>query len=52
MKQDNFFEWWEEFTELAYSKGLIIIADKDTARSKWHSTRLSVEEGLKLFTRN
>lgn len=48
---DNFFDWWEEFTEMAYSNNLEISEDKDKIRDKWHESKFSVEYGVKHFTR-
>ncbi len=48
---DNFFDWWEAFTELAYSKNLEISLTKEEIRDKWYNTEFSIEEGVQEFTR-
>jgi hypothetical protein len=48
---DNFFDWWEAFTELAYSKNLIIEKTKDFIRDKWYDKEFSIEDAIKKYTR-
>ena len=48
---DNFFDWWEAFTELAYSKNLEISTSKDEIRDKWYDKYFSIEEGIKKYTK-
>ena len=54
LKQMNntFFEWWEAFTELAYSKNLEPSESVDYIRDIWYSREdFSIEEAIKNFTR-
>lgn len=49
---DNFFDWWEAFTELAYSKKLEISASKEQIRDQWYDTEdYHIEDAIKNFTR-
>jgi len=49
---DNFFDWWEAFTELAYSKNLEISESKEKIRDKWYDKEdYHIEDALKKFTR-
>ena len=48
---DNFFDWWEAFTELAYSKNLEITKEVDFIRDKWYNKEFSIEYGIKKYTR-
>lgn len=47
----TFFDWWEDFTELAYSKNLEITKDKDYIRDKWYDKEFTIEQGIKRYTR-
>ena len=49
--ENTFFEWWEDFTEMAYSKNLEIIELKDKIRDYWEKHEPTVSDALKLFTR-
>jgi len=48
---DNFFDWYEAFTELAYSKNLIITETKDFIRNVWYDNECSIEYGIEKFTK-
>lgn len=49
---DNFFDWWEAFTELAYSKNLEISETKDKIRDVWYDkNEFHIEDAIKKFTR-
>ena len=49
---ENFFDWWEAFTELAYSKNLEITDSKETIRSKWYDFEdFHIDDAIEKFTR-
>jgi len=48
---NNFFDWWEAFTKLAYSQNLMITKECDIIRDLWYDQEFSIEEGIKKFTR-
>jgi hypothetical protein len=50
--ENNFFDWWEAFTELAYSQNLQISQSKDKIRDVWYNKeKFSIEDAIKKFTR-
>jgi len=51
MDYNNFFNWWEAFTELAYSKNLEITKDVNFIRNKWYDKEFSIETAIKKYTR-
>jgi len=49
---NNFFDWWEAFTELAYSKNLEPSENVDYIRDLWYDKEdYSIEEAIENFTR-
>jgi hypothetical protein len=51
-EDDNFFDWWENFTETAYGKNLEITEPKDFIRNVWCKIKLfTIEEAIEKFTR-
>ena len=49
---ENFFDWWESFTELAYSKNLEIAKKKEDIREIWWNKKdLNINDAIKDFTR-
>ena len=51
MNYKNFFDWWEAFTELAYSQNLEITKDVDFIRDKWYDKDINIEIAIKKYTR-
>lgn len=49
---DNFFDWWEAFTDLAYSRNLSIVDTKETIAKDWYdSEELHIEDGIEKYAR-
>lgn len=49
---ENFFDWWEAFTELAYSKNLEISESRKIISKKWYDKeKYHIENAIEEFTR-
>jgi hypothetical protein len=48
---DNFFDWWEAFTQLAYSKNMIIKKQADEIRDEYYNKSFSIQDGVNVLTR-
>ncbi len=51
MKDTNFFDWWETFTELVHNNNLEISESKNKIREYWENKDVCIEEAIYKFTR-